>query len=43
MILSLVLILSIATVISILWLRGIDNAQKNYPEYKGEDLFDDKK
>ena len=28
--------------ISILWVRGIDYMNKNHPDYKGEDLFDEK-
>jgi hypothetical protein len=31
----------ITTIISILWVRGIDYMKKNYPNYKGHDLFDD--
>ena len=31
----------ITTIISILWVRGIDYMKKNYPHYKGNDLFDD--
>ena len=30
----------IAAVISIIWVRGIDNMKKNYPNYKGEDFLD---
>lgn len=28
-------------VISVLWVRGIDYMDKNHPNYKGEDLFDE--
>lgn len=28
-------------VISLMWVRGIDYMQKNYPDYKGFDLFDE--
>ena len=27
--------------IIILWVEGIDYMQKNHPDYKGEDLFDE--
>ena len=29
--------------ISWIWVRKIDYMQDNYPDYKGEDLFDDDK
>jgi len=29
----------ISSVVSILWVRGIDKMHKNYPDYDGEDLF----
>ena len=28
-------------VISLIWVKGIDYMQKNHPDYKGEDLFDE--
>jgi hypothetical protein len=31
----------LAIIISMLWVRGIDNMKTNHPEYKGEDLFDE--
>jgi hypothetical protein len=31
----------IAIIVSILWVRGIDNMKNNHPKYKGEDLFDE--
>jgi hypothetical protein len=34
--------ISIASIISIFWVRGIDYMQKYYPDYKGEDLFNEK-
>jgi hypothetical protein len=39
------LIIPITLLISILWVRGIDNMKKNYPNYKGEDYlhWDDNK
>ena len=27
--------------ISVLWVRGIDYMDKNHPDYKGHDLFDE--
>jgi hypothetical protein len=38
------IIILILTPICYLWVRGIDYMHKNYPDYKGEDLFgeDDK-
>ena len=27
--------------ISIMWVRGIDYMDKNYPDYRGEDLFNE--
>jgi hypothetical protein len=31
----------LAIIISMLWVKGIDNMKTNHPEYKGEDLFDE--
>ena len=31
----------VVTVISLLWVSGIDYMQKNHPDYKGEDLFNE--
>ncbi len=28
-----------ATIISIFWVKGIDNMKKNHPDYKGEDFL----
>lgn len=33
------IIILISTVISILWVRGIDYMIKNHPDYDGEDMF----
>ena len=30
----------ISSIVSILWVRGIDRMHKNHPDYKGEDLFE---
>ena len=35
------IILIIATIISILWVRGIDHMKNNYPDYDGKDLFNE--
>jgi hypothetical protein len=35
-------ILVFTSMIATLWIRGIDYMGKNYPDYKGEDLFDEK-
>ncbi len=37
---GLIISLTIATIISIIWVRGIDNMKQN-PDYKGYDLFDE--
>jgi hypothetical protein len=37
---GLIISIAIAIIISILWVRGIDNMKQN-PDYKGEDLFDE--
>lgn len=29
----------ISAIISYFWVKGIDHMQKNYPDYKGDDLF----
>jgi hypothetical protein len=31
----------IAIIVSIFWVRGIDNMKNNHPDYKGKDLFDE--
>jgi hypothetical protein len=33
------IILLIVSIVSILWVRGIDYMHKNHPEYKGEDFL----
>jgi hypothetical protein len=30
-----------AIIISILWVRGIDNMKKKYPDYKGKDFLNE--
>jgi hypothetical protein len=35
------IILAIVTVIAFFWVSGIDYMDKNHPDYKGEDLFED--
>ena len=33
--------IGVSTILAVLWVRGIDYMEKNYPDYKGEDLFDE--
>ena len=33
--------LGVSFILAVLWVRGIDYMDKHYPEYKGEDLFDE--
>ena len=33
--------LPIVLLLAIAWVKGIDYMQENYPDYKGEDLFDE--
>jgi hypothetical protein len=37
---GLIILIIVATIISIIWVRGIDNMKQN-PDYKGYDLFDE--
>jgi hypothetical protein len=41
MLLAIAISLLIALPIAIVWVRGIDHMQKNHPDYKGEDLFNE--
>lgn len=41
MILVIVITLTISSVIAWRMVKGLDYMQKNYPDYKGEDLFDE--
>ena len=37
-------VISVVTgIISLLWVKGIDNMKKNYPDYKGEDFLNEEK
>jgi hypothetical protein len=38
---SIGVILVITMCISVIWVNGINYMQENYPDYKGEDLFDE--
>jgi hypothetical protein len=38
---SISIILVISSIISYFWVRGIDYMDKNHPDYKGYDLFDE--
>jgi hypothetical protein len=33
--------LGVSFILAVLWVRGFDYMEKNYPDYKGEDLFDE--
>jgi hypothetical protein len=37
---AIIITLIISSIVSILWIRGIDHMHKNHPDYKGEDLFE---
>lgn len=41
MIVFYVIMLVIVALLSYVWVKAIDHAKENYPDYKGEDLFDD--
>jgi hypothetical protein len=36
-----IFIIILAISITLVWTRGIDNMKTNYPDYMGEDLFDE--
>ena len=39
-----IIIVSVVSIaVGILWVNGIDYMDKNHPDYKGEDLFDEDK
>ena len=40
---TIVVVSVVSIAIGILWVNGIDYMDKNYPDYKGEDLFDEDK
>lgn len=35
------IMLSVLVLLSYVWVLAIDSAKEKYPDYKGEDLFDD--
>lgn len=41
MITSIIFVLIVTTIVATLWARGINNSMNNYPDYKGEDLFNE--
>ena len=43
MIVSAIISFVLATITAIAMVRGIDYMEKNHPDYKGEDLFDEEK
>ena len=42
-VISIVSIFVINSLIAWRWVKGIDYMDKNYPDYKGDDLFDEDK
>lgn len=40
---TIVVVSVVSIIVGILWVNGIDYMDKNYPDYKGEDLFDEDK
>ena len=43
LLISALIIFILSLIISIFWVKGIDYMQDNFPDYKGEDLFDEKR
>jgi len=43
MIVSAIISFALVTMIAIAMVQGIDYMEKNHPDYKGEDLFDEEK
>jgi len=41
LLISILIVTSISTFIAVFWVRGINQMHENYPDYKGEDLFDE--
>lgn len=41
MISGIIVTLIIAGFLAFIWVQGIDNMNKNWPDYKGEDLLDE--
>jgi hypothetical protein len=39
MVMALIICMGITIAIAIAWARGIDRAMKDYPDYRGDDLF----
>ena len=42
MIIVAILIVAASSLLAWAWVRGIDNMKDNHPDYKGEDLFDER-
>jgi len=40
---AIIIVIGIAALISWVWVRGIDNMKRNYPNYKGEDFLNEDK
>jgi hypothetical protein len=40
--LDIIIVISVLlTLVSYAWVKGIDNMNENYPDYKGEDFFNE--
>ena len=40
---TIIVVSIVSIIVGILWVNGIDYMDKNHPDYKGEDLFDEDK
>ena len=38
---KMIISITLATIISVLWVRGIDHMKTNHPDYDGKDLFNE--
>ncbi len=41
LVISIFVCVAVSIAMGIIWVNGIDYMSKNYPDYKGEDLFDE--
>jgi hypothetical protein len=41
LLITIIVAFTVSIVMGILWVNGIDYMDKNHPDYKGEDLFDE--
>lgn len=42
MVYTLITLFTIVLIVSILWVKGLTDMMEEHPDYKGEDLFDEK-